>query len=101
MVSSADISALIGRVALRDRTAFEQLYAATSAKLFGICLRVMKDRAGAEDVLQDAYLRWVIYVPFATPQTTGLSTKGSDGAPWLMSPGTAGAHIMISPPKAK
>lgn len=49
--------------------------------------------------VQDAYLRWVIYVPFATPQSTGLSTKASDGAPWLMSPGTAGAHIMINPPK--
>lgn len=49
--------------------------------------------------VQNAYLRWVIYVPFATPQSTGLSTKGSDNAPWLMSPGTAGAHIMINPPK--
>ena len=49
--------------------------------------------------VQDSYLRWVIYVPFATPQSTGLSTKASDGAPWLMSPGTAGAHIMINPPK--
>jgi hypothetical protein len=46
-----------------------------------------------------ASLRWVIYVPYATPETTGLSTKASDGAPWLMSPGTAGAHIMINPPK--
>jgi hypothetical protein len=49
--------------------------------------------------VQDSYLRWVIYVPFATPQSTGLSTKGSDGAPWLMGAGTAGAHIMINPPK--
>jgi hypothetical protein len=47
----------------------------------------------------DAYLRWVIYVPFATPESTGLSTKPSDNAPWLMYPGTAGAHIMINPPK--
>jgi hypothetical protein len=47
----------------------------------------------------DPYLRWVIYVPYATPESTGLSTKGSDGAPWLMSPGTVGAHIMINPPK--
>lgn len=47
----------------------------------------------------DAYLRWVIYVPYATPESTGLSTKASDSAPWLMSPGTAGAHIMINPPK--
>ena len=47
----------------------------------------------------DAYLRWVIYIPFATPESTGLSTKPSDNAPWLMSPGTAGAHIMINPAK--
>jgi hypothetical protein len=51
--------------------------------------------------VQDSYLRWVIYVPFATPESTGLSTKGSESAPWLMAPGTAGAHIMISPPKKK
>lgn len=47
----------------------------------------------------DSYLRWVIYVPFATPETTGLSTKPSDNAPWLMNAGTAGAHIMINPKK--
>jgi hypothetical protein len=47
----------------------------------------------------DSYLRWVIYVPFATPESTGLSTKASDGGPWLMGAGTAGAHIMISPKK--
>ena len=46
----------------------------------------------------DSYLRWVVYTPYATPESTGLSTKsGSD--PWLMYPGTAGAHIMISPPR--
>lgn len=55
----------------------------------------------ASGQVQDSYLRWVIYVPYATPQSTGLSTKSSDGAPWLMAPGTAGAHIMINPPKKK
>lgn len=55
----------------------------------------------ASGKVENPYLRWVIYVPFATPQSTGLSTKGSDGAPWLMSAGTAGAHIMISPPRPK
>ena len=53
----------------------------------------------ASGKVQDPYLRWVIYVPFATPESTGLSTKASDSAPWLMSAGTAGAHIMINPPK--
>jgi len=56
-LSSTDISGLISRVALRDRAAFEQLYAATSAKLFGICLRVMKDRTDADDVLQEVYIK--------------------------------------------
>jgi hypothetical protein len=48
--------------------------------------------------VSDSYLRWVVYVPYATPESTGLSTK-SGPYPWLMYPGTAGAHIMISPPK--
>ena len=50
--------------------------------------------------LVDSYLRWVVYTPYATPESTGLSTTASS-APWLMYPGTAGAHIMISPPKEK
>lgn len=54
--------------------------------------------AAAGQVL-NPYLRWVIYVPFATAETTGLSTKPAPGAPWLMDAGTAGAHIMINPPK--
>jgi RNA polymerase sigma-70 factor (ECF subfamily) len=39
-----------------DRSAFEQLYRATSAKLFGICLRIFPERSEAEEALQDAYL---------------------------------------------
>jgi hypothetical protein len=53
----------------------------------------------ASGKVTDSYLRWVIYIPFATPESTGLSTKASDNAPWLMSPGTVGAHIMINPKK--
>lgn len=49
--------------------------------------------------IEDPYLRWVIYIPYATPESTGLSTKGTEGAPWLMGAGTAGAHIMINPPR--
>ena len=52
----------------------------------------------AKGEVVDAYLRWVVYVPYATPETTGLTTTPGT-APWLMYPGTAGAHIMISPPK--
>ncbi len=45
----------------------------------------------------EAYTRWVLYVPHATGASTGLPLKGAPGVPWLMDPGTAGAHIMISP----
>ncbi len=38
-----------------DRAAFRQLYALTSAKLFGICLRICRERQAAEDVLQEVY----------------------------------------------
>ncbi len=54
--------------------------------------------AGANTVA-DAYLRWTIYTPGATPESTGLSTQPSSGGPWLMFPGTAGAHVMITPPR--
>ena len=52
----------------------------------------------ASGKVTDASLRWVLYTPFATAETTGLSTKPKRGEPWLMDAGTAGAHIMISPP---
>jgi hypothetical protein len=51
----------------------------------------------ATSQVADGYTRWVMYVPFATAATTGLGTKNLPGVPWLMDPGTAGAHIMISP----
>ena len=46
---------LLVAVAGGDSAAFENLYRSTSAKLFGICLRVVKQRSEAEDVLQDVY----------------------------------------------
>jgi hypothetical protein len=48
----------------------------------------------------EAYTRWVVYTPFATPESTGLSTAPVPGGPWLMFPGKGSAHIMINPPKA-
>lgn len=40
----------------QDRGAFSRLYALTSAKLFGICLRICGERQTAEDVLHDVYV---------------------------------------------
>ena len=53
----ADIEDMIVRVGMHDRAAFQSLYSATSAKLFWIILRVFKDRAASEDVLQEVYVR--------------------------------------------
>lgn len=48
----------------------------------------------------DLYLRYVVYIPYATAETTGLPLAPvSEGGPWLMDPGTHKAHIMINPPK--
>lgn len=49
------VEALV-RTGQEDRDAFRFVYGATSAKLFGICLRICGDRQGAEDVLHDVYL---------------------------------------------
>lgn len=57
MTSPAIIENLIERSALGDRNAFSALYDATSAKLFGVCLRVLNNRADAEETLQEAYVR--------------------------------------------
>lgn len=53
---SEELSALIGAVSRGDRAAFATLYDRTSAKLYGICLRVLRDEGEAQDVLQDAYV---------------------------------------------
>ena len=50
--------------------------------------------------IKDGYLRYVIYIPYATAESTGLPLKpDAPGMPWLMDPGTHRAHIMISPPQ--
>ena len=49
--------------------------------------------------VKNTYLRSVVYIPFATAESTGLPLKpATPGMPWIMHPGTHGAHIMINPP---
>jgi len=40
---------------------------------------------------------WVVYIPYATAEATGLSAVPVKGGPWLMDPGMPWAHIMIVP----
>ena len=50
------LAQLLARTALGDRKAFEALYAATSAQLFAVSLRIVRERGLAEEVLQDAFV---------------------------------------------
>lgn len=52
-----EVAALIGRVADRDTAAFGALYDRTSAKLFGLLLRMLGDRGEAEDALQEVFIK--------------------------------------------
>ena len=48
--------------------------------------------------IENAKYRYVVYIPYATQETTGLSLKpNASNHPWLMFPGKYNAHIMISP----
>ena len=50
------LAAALARVAVGDRTALRMVYQDTSAKLFGVLIRILNDRSEAEDVLQDVYV---------------------------------------------
>lgn len=71
-----DVAALLARVALRDRAAFSTLYLLVSPKLFGICIRMLKDRGEAEDALQEVFIRiW--------HRAESFSADGNSAAAWL------------------
>ena len=46
----------LARTAAGERVGLQTTYRLTSAKLFGVCFRILKERADAEDVLQEVYL---------------------------------------------
>lgn len=57
-----------------------------------------KDVDHTTGVVKNGYMRYVLYIPFATSATTGLPTRPSaPGMPWIMDPGTYKAHVMIDP----
>lgn len=56
MPAHEDLAALLPRVALGDRTAFEQVYRATCAHLLGVAFRILNNRERAEEVLQEAFV---------------------------------------------
>lgn len=52
-----ELSGLIHRVARGDRKALSEVYNRTSDKLYGVCLRIARDREAADDILQDVYFK--------------------------------------------
>lgn len=50
------LAEILGRVALGDRAAFRQLYETTASRLYPVALRVLGERALAEDALQEAFV---------------------------------------------
>ncbi len=57
MTETADLVGFLARVRLGDQAAFEQLYSATRAKLYGVVLRILKRHDLADEVIQETYLR--------------------------------------------
>ncbi len=53
---SGRLAHLLSRVALGDQASFAEFYRQTSAHLYGVALRILKDTAAAEEILQEAYV---------------------------------------------
>ena len=69
-----DITKLIVRTSMKDQAAFNVLYKQTSAKLFGVCLRVLNDRAEAEEALQEVFVKiWTKSDRFAVSDLSPIS----------------------------
>jgi len=68
------VTGFLARVAEGDRVAFRALYEKTAPRLHAICLRVLRDRSAAEDVLQEIYVRiWERARQFDAARGNGLA----------------------------
>lgn len=71
---SRDLAQLLGRASLGDRAAFATLYERTSSHLYAVVLRINRDRAQAEDILQEVYLNiWRAAKSFDAAQSQPLT----------------------------
>jgi RNA polymerase sigma factor (sigma-70 family) len=72
--SSVELSRLLARTGLGDRAAFATLYQRTSAHLLGVVMRIHRDRAHAEDILQEVYVNvWRAAQSFDAAQSQPLT----------------------------
>ncbi|HEY2561783.1 MAG TPA: sigma-70 family RNA polymerase sigma factor [Caldimonas sp.] len=71
---SHDLSRLLARAGVGDRAAFATLYERTSSHLFAVVLRINRDRAQAEDILQEVYVNvWRAASSFDAAQSQPLT----------------------------
>lgn len=69
-----DLASLLIAIATGDRSALADLYRRTSAKLYGIAVRVVGDPAAAEEILQDVYLTvWNKAAMFETDRASPIT----------------------------
>jgi RNA polymerase sigma factor (sigma-70 family) len=92
----ARLTALLGQVAAGRSEALEAVYRLTSAKMFGICLRVTGDRAGAEEALQDSFVKiWrkagVFDADRASPITWMAAIARNSAIDWKRAQGVVAA----------
>jgi RNA polymerase sigma-70 factor (ECF subfamily) len=90
-VAADPLAALLEGCARRDQAALAQLYRLSSAKLFGVALRILKRHDWAEDVLQECYLRFWSHAGdyragLASPMTWMTSIVRNRSLDWLRRP---------------
>ena len=86
-----ELAALLAACGRRDRAAFERLYRASSAKLFGVALRILRREDWAEEVLQECYVSIWTHAPdyrpaLAAPMTWMTSIVRNRCLDWLRRP---------------
>jgi len=89
--TAEELARLIAACARREESAFSELYQATSPKLFGVALRILKRGDWAEEIIQDCYVSiWTnaaSYVPaVAAPMTWMSSIVRNRCLDWLRRP---------------
>jgi len=76
-IPDAELMALLDRVGQREEAALRLLYDRTSSKLFGLALRVVRQREWAEDVLQEAFLTiWRVAADYRSSLSPPMAWMG-------------------------
>jgi RNA polymerase sigma-70 factor (ECF subfamily) len=78
VIARAELTACLARVAAGDRAALADLYRRTSVKLFTLCLRMLRERSEAEDVVQE------IYITVWNKAATFDAARGVSPMTWLL-----------------